>query len=65
MKNQCFLLFCILIISCVEKDNSGDVMDIGSFPQQWALTGMSGGLTGSFFQVVKCHGKRPLLYKVI
>ncbi len=49
MKNQCFLLFCILIISCSVKNDSGDVLDIGSFPQQWILTGMSGGLTGSFF----------------
>mgnify|MGYP000017622803 CR=1 FL=1 len=49
MKSQYYILLCILIIGCSTKDNSSEVLDIGSFPQQWKLTGMSGGLTGSFF----------------
>lgn len=49
MKNQYVLLLCILIISCTTSDDSSGVLDIDSFPQQWKLTGMSGGLSGSFF----------------
>jgi hypothetical protein len=49
MKILCFFLLCLLVFGCSKKNNSDDLLDINSFPQEWRLTGMSGGLAGGFF----------------
>ena len=46
MKKIVSLTFCLLLMSCSDLDDSNQVFDIHSFPQKWALTGMSGGLSG-------------------
>ncbi len=37
-------------MACSDKDDSGDIFDINSFPQQWELMEMSGGLSGQLFK---------------
>ncbi|MGB5204018.1 hypothetical protein [Eudoraea sp.] len=45
MIKKCALLLSLLIVACTNNDDSENVFDIKSFPQEWELTGMSGGLS--------------------
>lgn len=44
------IILCLLIFGCSQADDSDKIFDKNSFPQEWKLVGMSGGLSGSFFE---------------
>lgn len=39
------MLLSLLLVACTNNDEPENVFDIKSFPQEWKLTGMSGGLS--------------------